>query len=75
MVHNLTGSENPGTAHKVYNVLVHCLMARRAGKKYVCTDTGAGMNGKNLAMVGKMLGLKVKIFMGLIDIERQKKKC
>ena len=66
-------SENPGTAHKVYNVLVHCLMARRAGKKYVCTDTGAGMNGKNLAMVGKMLGLKVKIFMGSVDIERQKK--
>ena len=66
-------SENPGTAHKVYNVLVHCLMARRAGKKYVCTDTGAGMNGKNLAMVGKMLGLKVKIFMGSIDIQRQKK--
>jgi len=66
-------SENPGTAHKVYNVLVHCLMARRAGKKYVCTDTGAGMNGKNLAMVGKMLGLKVKIFMGSVDIQRQKK--
>ena len=66
-------AENPGTAHKVYNVLVHCLMARRAGKKYVCTDTGAGMNGKNLAMVGKMLGLKVKIFMGLVDIKRQQK--
>tara|TARA_B100001093_G_scaffold517727_1_gene600167 strand:- start:1206 stop:2444 length:1239 start_codon:yes stop_codon:yes gene_type:complete len=67
-------SENPGTAHKVYNVLVHCLMAKRAGKKYVCTDTGAGMNGKNLAMVAKMLGgLKVKIFMGLVDINRQKK--
>ena len=66
-------SENPGTAHKVYNVLVHCLMAIYAGKKNVCTDTGAGMNGKNLAMVGKMLGLKVKIFMGLVDIKRQKK--
>ena len=66
-------SENPGTAHKVYNVLVHCLMARRAGKKYVCTDTGAGMNGKNLAMVGKMLGLKVKILMGSVDRQRQQK--
>ena len=66
-------SENPGTAHKIYNVLVHCLMAKRAGKKYVCTDTGAGMNGKNLAMVGKMLKLKVKVFMGLVDMRRQKK--
>ena len=43
-------SENPGTAHKIYNVLVHCLIAKRAGKKTVCTDTGAGMNGKNLAI-------------------------
>ncbi len=66
-------SENPGTAHKIYNVLVHCLIAKYAGKKFVCTDTGAGMNGKNLAMVGKMLGLKVKVFMGLVDIKRQKK--
>ena len=65
-------SENPGTAHKVYNVLVHCLIARRAGKKYVCTDTGAGMNGKNLAMVAKKFGLKCKIFMGIKDIKRQK---
>ena len=64
-------SENPGTAHKVYNVLVHCLIAKRAGKKYVCTDTGAGMNGKNLAMVAKKFGLKCKIFMGSIDIQRQ----
>jgi len=64
-------SENPGTAHKVYNVLVHCLIAKRAGKKYVCTDTGAGMNGKNLAMVAKKFGLKCKIFMGTIDIQRQ----
>ena len=31
------------------------------------------MNGKILAMVGKMLGLKVKIFMGSVDIKRQKK--
>ena len=28
-------SENPGTAHKIYNAIVHCLIAKRAGKK-VC---------------------------------------
>ena len=66
-------SENPGTAHKVYACIVHCLIAKRAGKKYVCTDTGAGMQGKNLAMVAKKFGLKCKIFMGIRDIQRQQK--
>ena len=51
-------SENPGTAHKVYASLVHCLIAKRAGKKYVITDTGAGMQGFNLAMAAKKFGLK-----------------
>ena len=67
-------SENPGTAHKVYACIVHCLIAKRAGKRYVCSDTGAGMQGKNLAMVAKKFGLKAKIFMGLRDLVRQKKK-
>jgi len=66
-------SENPGTAHKVYACIVHCLIAKRAGKRFVCTDTGAGMQGKNLAMVAKKFGLKCKIFMGVRDIERQQK--
>ena len=65
-------SENPGTAHKIYAALVHCLIAKHSGKKYVCTDTGAGMQGKNLAMVARKFGLKCKIFMGLKDIKRQK---
>ena len=64
-------SENPGTAHKVYASLVHCLIAKRAGKKYVITDTGAGMQGFNLAMAAKKFGLKCKIFMGLRDYQRQ----
>ena len=66
-------SENPGTAHKIYSCIVHCLIAKRSGKRYVCTDTGAGMQGKNLAMVAKKFGLKCKIFMGIRDIERQQK--
>ena len=65
-------SENRGTAHKIYNAVVHCLIAKHAGKKYVCGDTGAGMAGKTLAMVAKKFGLKCKIFMGSKDIKRQK---
>ena len=65
-------SENPGTAHKIYNSIVHCLIAKRAGKKYVVGDTGAGMAGKTLAMVAKKFRLKCKIFMGIKDVKRQK---
>ncbi len=65
-------SEANGGAHKIYNATVHCLMAKRAGKKYIVGDTGAGYAGKMLSMAAKRFGLKCKIFMGAKDIERQK---
>ena len=65
-------SEANGGAHKIYNATVHCLIAKRAGKKYVVGDTGAGYAGKMLSMAAKKFGLKCKIFMGRKDIKRQK---
>ena len=65
-------SEANGGAHKIYNATVHCLMAKKAGKKYVIGDTGAGYAGKMLSMAAKKFGLKCKIFMGAKDIARQK---
>jgi len=65
-------SEANGGAHKIYNATVHCLIAKRAGKKYVVGDTGAGYAGKMLSMAAKKFGLKCKIFMGAKDIKRQK---
>jgi len=65
-------SEANGGAHKIYNATVHCLIARKAGKKYVVGDTGAGYAGKMLAMAAKNFGLKCKIFMGIKDVKRQK---
>ena len=65
-------SEANGGAHKIYNATVHCLIAKRAGKKYIVGDTGAGYAGKMLAMAAKKFGLKCKIFMGSRDIKRQK---
>jgi tryptophan synthase beta subunit len=65
-------SEANGGAHKIYNATVHCLIAKRAGKKYVVGDTGAGYAGKMLSMAAKKFGLKCKIFMGEKDIKRQK---
>ena len=65
-------SEANGGAHKIYNATVHCLIAKRSGKKYIVGDTGAGYAGKMLSMAAKKFGLKCKIFMGAKDIKRQK---
>jgi len=65
-------SEANGGAHKIYNATVHCLIAKKAGKKYIVGDTGAGYAGKMLSMAAKKFGLKCKIFMGAKDINRQK---
>ena len=53
-------SEAFGGAHKIYNATVHCLIAKRAGKKYIVGDTGAGYAGKMLSMAAKNLDLSVK---------------
>jgi len=68
-------SEANGGAHKIYNATVHSLIAKRAGKKYIVGDTGAGYAGKMLSMAAKKFGLKCKIFMGAKDIKRQKPNC
>ena len=65
-------SEANGGAHKIYNATVHCLIAKRASKKFIVGDTGAGYAGKMLSMAAKKFGLKCKIFMGAKDIKRQR---
>ena len=64
-----------GGAHKIYNAITHAMLCKRANKKYICTDTGAGYNGKMFSMVAKKFGLGCKVFMGKRDIERQKPNC
>ncbi len=68
-------SDANGGAHKIYNATVHCLLAKKAGKKFIVGDTGAGYAGKMLSMAAKKFGLKCKIFMGAKDIKRQKPNC
>ena len=68
-------SDANGGAHKIYNATVHCLIAKKAGKKFIVGDTGAGYAGKMLSMAAKKFGLKCKIFMGAKDIKRQKPNC
>ena len=64
-------SDANGGAHKIYNATVHCLLAKKAGKKFIVGDTGAGYAGKMLSMAAKKFGLRCKIFMGAKDITRQ----
>ncbi|HEX41095.1 MAG TPA: tryptophan synthase subunit beta [Phycisphaerales bacterium] len=60
-----------GGAHKVNNTLGQGLLARYMGKTKLIAETGAGQHGLGTAMVGALLGMETKIFMGVTDIERQ----
>ena len=59
-------------AHKVNNVLGQILLARRMGKERVIAETGAGMHGVATATLCAKFGLQCVVYMGVIDVERQK---
>lgn len=61
-----------GGAHKTNNCLGQCLLAKKMGKKRIIAETGAGQHGVGTAMAAAVLGLRAEIYMGSIDIERQK---
>ncbi len=60
-----------GGAHKINNGLGQGLLAKYMGKTKLIAETGAGQHGLATAMVGALLGMETKIFMGVTDIERQ----
>jgi len=59
-------------AHKVNNVLGQVLLARRMGKKRIIAETGAGMHGVATATLCARFGLECIVYMGAVDVERQK---
>ena len=63
---NHTGS------HKVNNVLGQILLARRMGKKRIIAETGAGQHGVATATLCARFGLDCVVYMGAVDVERQK---
>jgi tryptophan synthase beta chain len=63
---NHTGS------HKLNNVLGQILLARRMGKKRIIAETGAGMHGVATATMCANFGLDCVVYMGAVDVERQK---
>lgn len=59
-------------AHKVNNTIGQALLARRMGKKRLIAETGAGMHGVATATVAALFGMPCEVYMGAIDVERQK---
>ena len=59
-------------AHKINNAAGQALLARRMGKKRIIAETGAGQHGVATAAVCAKLGLECRVYMGEIDIRRQK---
>jgi tryptophan synthase beta chain len=59
-------------AHKINNTLGQVLLARRMGKTRVIAETGAGQHGVATATICALFGIPCVVYMGAVDIERQK---
>lgn len=63
---NHTGS------HKINNCVGQVLLARRMGKRRIIAETGAGQHGVATATVCAYFGLPCVVYMGAVDVERQR---
>ena len=63
---NITG------AHKITHCIGQALLAKRMGKKRLIAETGAGQHGVATATVAAKFGFSCVVFMGEIDIKRQR---
>ncbi|HLI10937.1 MAG TPA: tryptophan synthase subunit beta [Alphaproteobacteria bacterium] len=59
-------------AHKINNCIGQILLARRMGKTRIIAETGAGQHGVATATVAALFGLPCTVYMGAVDMERQK---
>ncbi len=63
---NHTGS------HKINNVLGQALLTQRMGKTRLVAETGAGQHGVATATAAALMGFECVVYMGEVDMERQK---
>jgi tryptophan synthase beta chain len=63
---NHTGS------HKINNVLGQALLTKRMGKQRLVAETGAGQHGVATATAAALMGFECTVYMGEVDMERQK---
>ena len=59
-------------AHKINNAIGQALLAKRMGKRRIIAETGAGQHGVATAAVCAKMGLECVVYMGAVDMERQK---
>ena len=59
-------------AHKINNALGQVLLASRMGKRRIIAETGAGQHGVATATAAALMGLDCCVFMGRVDMERQR---
>lgn len=59
-------------AHKANNVMGQGLLVKRMGKKRVIAETGAGQHGVATATMAAKFGFDCTIYMGEVDVERQR---
>jgi tryptophan synthase beta chain len=59
-------------AHKINNALGQALLAQRMGKRRIVAETGAGQHGVGTATACALLGLECVVYMGTVDIARQR---
>lgn len=59
-------------AHKVNNTIGQILLAKRLGKQKIIAETGAGQHGVATATVCALMGMECIVYMGKLDMERQR---
>lgn len=59
-------------AHKANNVMGQGLLVKRMGKTRVIAETGAGQHGVATATMAAKFGFKCTIYMGEVDVARQR---
>ena len=62
-------------SHKINNALGQTLLAQSMGKTRIIAETGAGQHGVATATASALLGLECEIYMGEVDVARQKLNC
>ena len=62
-------------SHKINNALGQALLAKEMGRRRIIAETGAGQHGVATATVCALLGIDCEVYMGEIDVERQKLNC
>ncbi|MFC4872397.1 tryptophan synthase subunit beta [Negadavirga shengliensis] len=59
-------------AHKVNNTIGQIILAKKLGKKRIIAETGAGQHGVATATVCALMGMECTVYMGEVDMARQK---